>query len=157
MPPEEQQEETPALELPDVDVTPTRRVLSSTPSRRAMPWTLRRFTTGWSSPRWRLPPPARERHGQRRHGDYRHLGRVYHHQRPCGADTKSVLVTVTTYDGQQYDAVVVGMDRTTDPGGHQDQRLWLYPGGVWGLGPAFHWGVGGGHWQSRGRAVLPAL
>ena len=28
--------------------------------------------------------------------------------------TKSVLVTVTTYDGQQYDAVVVGMDRTTD-------------------------------------------
>lgn len=29
-------------------------------------------------------------------------------------NTKSVLVTVTTYDGQQYDAVVVGMDRTTD-------------------------------------------
>ena len=28
-------------------------------------------------------------------------------------NTKSVLVTVTTYDGQQYDAVV-GMDRTTD-------------------------------------------
>lgn len=29
-------------------------------------------------------------------------------------NTKSVLVTVTTYDGQRYDAVVVGMDRTTD-------------------------------------------
>ncbi len=29
-------------------------------------------------------------------------------------NSKSVLVTVTTYDGQQYDAVVVGMDRTTD-------------------------------------------
>ena len=29
-------------------------------------------------------------------------------------NTKSVLVTVTTYDGQQYDAVVVDMDRTTD-------------------------------------------
>ena len=29
-------------------------------------------------------------------------------------NTKNVLVTVTTYDGQQYDAVVVGTDRTTD-------------------------------------------
>ncbi len=29
-------------------------------------------------------------------------------------NSKSVLVTVTTYDGQQYDAVVVGVDRTTD-------------------------------------------
>ncbi len=29
-------------------------------------------------------------------------------------NTKSVLITVTTHDGQQYDAVVVGMDRTTD-------------------------------------------
>ena len=29
-------------------------------------------------------------------------------------NSKSVYVTVTTYDGQAYDAVVVGMDRTTD-------------------------------------------
>ena len=29
-------------------------------------------------------------------------------------NSKSVLVTVTTYDGQSYEAVVVGMDRSTD-------------------------------------------
>ncbi len=29
-------------------------------------------------------------------------------------NSKSALVTVTTYDGQEYDAVVVGVDRTTD-------------------------------------------
>ncbi len=29
-------------------------------------------------------------------------------------NSKSVYVTITTYDGQDYDAVVVGMDRTTD-------------------------------------------
>ena len=46
-------------------------------------------------------------------------------------NTKSVLLTVTTYDGQQYDAVVVGMDRHHGSGGDQDQRLRLYPGGVW--------------------------
>ena len=80
-----------------------------------MPWTPRRSTTGWCSPRW---PVTVSRTGEETDSSGTGIiatsdGYIITNAHVV-LNTKSVLVTVTTYDGQQYDAVVVGMDRTTD-------------------------------------------
>ena len=71
-------------------------------------------------------------------------------------NTKSVLVTVTTYDGQQYDAVVVGMDRTTDLAIIKTNDYGFTPRPVWGFGPALHWGVGWWPLATPAASGLPA-
>ena len=59
--------------------------------------------------------------------------------------SKSVYVKVTTYDGQEYDAVVVGSDRTTDLAVIKTNDYGFTPRPVRGRGRALHRGVGAGH------------
>ena len=113
--PEEQQEETPALELPDVDVTPNEEgiVIHSKPEGDALDAQevynrVVQSTVAITASR------TGETTDSAGTGIIATSDGYIITNAHVVLNTKSVLVTVTTYDGQQYDAVVVGMDRTTD-------------------------------------------
>ena len=113
--PESSSQEEPALELPDVDVTPNEEgiVIHEKPEGDSLDAQQVYDRVVRSTVAVTVSRTGEETDGSGTGiiatGDGYIITNAH-----VVLNTKNVLVTVTTFDGQQYDAVVVGMDRTTD-------------------------------------------